>query len=65
MEKKKKSPYSMWQNTGFMLVNAWQSCRSVIFLCAALAAVTASQTVAELFLAPAVLQKVEESAPLA
>lgn len=65
MEKKKKSPYSMWQNTGFMLVNAWRSCRSVIFLCAALAAVTASQTVAELFLAPAVLQKVEESAPLA
>ena len=46
MEEKKKSPYNMWQNTGFMLSTAWRSCPSVIFLCIALAVVTAAQTVA-------------------
>ena len=65
MEEKKKSPYNMWQNTGFMLSAAWRSCPSVIFLCIALAVVTAAQTVAELLIAPAVIAKVEESAPLA
>lgn len=64
MEEKKKSPYNMWQNTGFMLSTAWRSCPSVIFLCIALAVVTAAQTVAELLIAPAVIAKVEESAPL-
>ena len=64
MEEKKKSPYNMWQNTGFMLSAAWRSCPSVIFLCIALAVVTAAQTVAELLIAPAVIAKVEESAPL-
>ena len=64
MEEKKKSPYNMWQNTGFMLSAAWRSCPSVIFLCLALAAATAGQTVAELLIAPAVLSRVEEAAPL-
>ena len=64
MEEKKKSPYNMWQNTGFMLSAAWHNCPSVIFLCVALAVVTAAQTVAELLIAPAVIARVEESAPL-
>ena len=64
MEEKKKSPYNMWQNTGFMLSAAWRSCPSVIFLCIALAVVTAAQTVAELLIAPAVIARVEEAAPL-
>lgn len=64
MEEKKKSPYNMWQNTGFMLSAAWRSCPSVIFLCVALAVVTAAQTVAELLIAPAVIARVEEAAPL-
>lgn len=64
MEEKKKSPYNMWQNTGFMLSTAWRSCPSVIFLCIALAVVTAAQTVAELLIAPAVIARVEEAAPL-
>lgn len=54
----------MWQNTGFMLVNAWQSCKSVIVLCVILAVATTAQTVTELLLAPAVLEKVETVAPL-
>ena len=64
MEEKKKSPYNLWRNTGFMLAKAWKTYPSVIFLCIALAVVTAAQTVAELLIAPMVLQKVEDSAPL-
>ncbi len=64
MEEKKKSPYNMWQNTGYMLTQAWRNYPSVIFLCIALAVVTAAQTVTELLIAPMVLQKVETAAPL-
>lgn len=64
MEKNKKVKYNMWQNTGFMLANAWRVCKSVIFLCMALAMVTAGMTVVELLIAPAVLQKVESGARL-
>ncbi len=64
MEEKKKSPYNLWQNTAFMLAQAWKTYPSVIFLCIALAVVIAAQTVAELLIAPMVLQKVEDSAPL-
>ena len=64
MEEKKKSPYNLWQNTGFMLAQAWGKYPSVIFLCIALAVVTAAQTVTELLIAPMVLQKVENAASL-
>ena len=64
MEEKKKSPYNLWQNTGFMLAQAWGKYPSVIFLCIALAVVTAAQTVTELLIAPMVLQKVESAASL-
>ena len=47
-----------------MLRQAWESCKSVIFLCIILAVVTAANTVAELLIAPSVLKKVETSAPL-
>lgn len=64
MKKGKKTPYNLWQNTGFMLAQAWRKYPSVIFLCIALAATTAAQTVTELLIAPMVLQKVETAAPL-
>lgn len=55
--------YNMWQNTAFMLRQAWQVCKSVIFLCIAMAAVTAGQSVAQLLIVPVVLEKVELAAP--
>lgn len=61
---KEKASYNMWQNTGFMLKNAWKTCKSVIFLCIVLALLTAGQTVAELLIAPAIIEKVEVAAPL-
>lgn len=59
-----KSQYNMWQNTIFMLKNAWHVCKSVIFICVVLAAVTAGKTIAEMLIAPAILEKVETTAPL-
>ena len=65
MKKKQgKSMYNMWQNTGFMLRNAWPPYKSVIFLCIALALATAGKTVAELLIAPVILNKIETAVPL-
>ena len=58
----KKETYSMWQNTGFMVRTAWETYKSVIFLCLALAAVTVGQAVAELLIGPVILEKVETEA---
>lgn len=60
-----KVKYNMWQNTGFMIRYAWKYARIVIFTCIAIAAVTASQTIAQLLVAPAILKKIESAAPLA
>ena len=54
----------MWQNTAFMLRTAWRVDKNVIFLCAAVAGVTAGNTTVELLIAPAVLRHVENAAPL-
>lgn len=64
METTSKPRYNLWQNTAFMLREAWQTHKSVIFLCVALAAATAGQSVAELLIAPVILQKVEQAAAL-
>ena len=64
MEEQQKPKYNMWQNTGFMVKNAWKNCKSVLFLCVALAVTTATKSAAELFLAPTILEKVETTAPL-
>ncbi|MDO5411313.1 MAG: ABC transporter ATP-binding protein [Lachnospiraceae bacterium] len=67
MEEKRKiqkPKYNMWQNTGFMLRNAWETNKSVIFLCIALAVITASRTIAELFITPVILHKLETEVPV-
>ena len=64
METTSKPRYNLWQNTAFMLREAWHTRKSVIFLCVALAAATAGQSVAELLIAPVILQKVEQAAAL-
>ena len=64
METTSKPRYNLWQNTAFMLREAWHTRKSVIFLCVTLAAATAGQSVAELLIAPVILQKVEQAAAL-
>ena len=63
--KKEKQKYSIWQNTAYMLKNAWHIEKSVIWLCIAVAVIGTAKTTAELFIAPAILNKVEQAAPLA
>ncbi len=64
MDPTKKPTYNMWQNTAFMLRTAWRSYKSVPLLCVGIAASAAGGTIAQLLLAPAVLEQVETHAPL-
>ena len=62
-EKKKTKPkYNMWQNTWYMVQTAWEIHKPVIFLCIALAVVSAAGTVAEMLITPIILGKVESAA---
>ena len=61
-KKKTKSKYNMWQNTWYMVQTAWETHKPVIFMCIALAVVSAACTVAELLITPAILGKVESAA---
>jgi ATP-binding cassette subfamily B protein len=63
-KKKEKPQYNMWQNSGWMIKNAWKERKSVLFLSLAVAAGAVAMSLTELFIAPMVLRKVETSAPL-
>ncbi|MCC8100934.1 MAG: ABC transporter ATP-binding protein/permease [Clostridiales bacterium] len=60
----KRSSYSIWGNTAFMIANAWKVGKGILVICVAAAAAEALISVAELLLAPMILSKVEEAAPL-
>ncbi len=62
-KKKEKPIYNMWQNTGWMIRNAWNTRKSVLFLCIAVAVGGLATSLTELFVAPVILKKVETSAP--
>ncbi len=64
MKKSEKPRYNLWQNTGFMLRQAYKSYKSVPVVCVLLAAASAGTTVIEMLIAPAILEKVETRAPL-
>lgn len=54
-EKREKPKYNLWQNTGFMLRAAFNSCKSVPFMCLALALTASGKAVLELLVTPTVL----------
>ncbi|MGI5893847.1 MAG: ABC transporter ATP-binding protein [Candidatus Merdivicinus sp.] len=62
-KKKEKPLYNLWQNTAWMIGNAWKTQKSVLFLCVVVAAGGVATRLAELFVAPVILQKVETAAP--
>lgn len=64
MKMKEKPKYGIRQCVCFMVRTAWNSVRSVLWLCLAFAVLTVGINLAQLFLAPVVLQKVEKLAPL-
>ena len=63
-KKAPKPKYNLWQNTGFMLRTSRKYAKSVFPLCIVLALLSAVKSVAELLIAPAILNKIELSASL-
>ncbi len=61
---KEKPKYNMWQNSAWMAGLAWKTRKTVLWVTIGLAAATAGQTIIELLVAPAILSKVENAAPL-
>ena len=61
---KKKPAYSVGQNVRFMIGHAWHSRRSVLWLCLAVAGLSLGLNLAQLLIAPVVLARVEQHAPL-
>lgn len=59
-----KPAYNVWQNVRFMIGHAWHSCKSVLWLCLAVVGVSLGLNLAQLFIAPMVLARVEQHAPL-
>ena len=64
MKVKEKPKYSIWKCVCFMVKTAWSSVRSVLWLCIVFAVLTVGINLAQLFIAPMVLHKVETLAPL-
>ncbi len=64
MKTKTKPKYGVWSNVRYMLTLAWNSHKSVLWMCAVWAALSLSINLVQLFIAPVILQKVETIAPL-
>ena len=64
MKEPQKPKYSMAQCLGYMLRMAWRTRPSVLAGVALMAALSLGTNLAELFIAPVILQKVEDSAPM-
>lgn len=64
MKTKKEPKYSVFKSIRFMLSMAWKTCKRVIFFCFLIAAVRVSLNMAQLYIAPEILKKVELSVPL-
>lgn len=64
MKKKDKPQYSMASNTAYMIALAWRQWKSVLIHCILLAVLAVAANLAELYIAPVILGKVETKAPL-
>jgi len=64
VSEKKRPKYNLWQNSSYMIREAWHVRKSVLGLCLAFAVVAVAGSLAELYIAPVILKKVEVKAPL-
>lgn len=64
MKVKEKPKYNIWQCVRFMLRAAWDNVRSVLWFCVVFAVLSVGINLAQLLIAPMVLQKVETLAPM-
>ena len=60
MKVKEKPKYSIIQNIGWMITNAWNSCRRLLFLVVAIAVLEILYNLAGLYIAPEILDIVQE-----
>lgn len=63
-EKKKKPKYNEFQTVGWMISLAWKKDRSVLWVALLIPMIAVALNLAQLFVAPAILGKVETAAPL-
>lgn len=61
---KERPKYNLWQNSAFMIQQAWCVRKSVLYLCLILTFLAVATNLAELYIAPVILQKVESAVPL-
>ena len=64
MKHTEKPKYSVRQNVCFMVRTAWETRRRVLLLCVVLAAVQVALNLAQLYITPEILAKVEQGAPV-
>lgn len=64
LKQKEKPKYNMWQNSAYMLKLAWKQKKTILFTCFIIIAVSVISNLTNLFIAPAILNKIEVHAPL-
>ena len=64
MGHKEKPKYSIPQNLRFMVQTAWNTRRRVLVMCLIAAAIQVALNLAQLYIAPEILAKVEQGAPV-
>ena len=62
MKVKEKPKYSIWQNVCFMVRTAWNTHKRVLAMCLVIAAVQVGLNLAQLYVTPEILAKVEQGA---
>lgn len=64
MKGKEKPKYGIWENVCFMMRTAWKTHKEVPVMCAAIAALGVAWNVAQLYVTPQILAKVEQGASI-
>ena len=64
MKSKDKPRYGVWQNVCFMVRTAWRTPKRVLVMCIAIAAVQVVLNLAQLYVTPEILAKVEQGASI-
>ena len=62
MKNKEKPKYSIWQNVCFMVRTAWNTHKRVLIMCIVISAIQVSLNLAQLYVTPEILAKVEQGA---
>ncbi len=62
MKNKEKPKYNIWQNVCFMVRTTWNTYKRVLIMCIVIAAIQVALNLAQLYVTPEILAKVEQGA---